>query len=255
MFRVRRSSGRMGRVQSLYTYLVFDFETTGLDPDRDRIIQVGLCIVTDGQVTDRCGWLVNQDVEVPLEARRVHGITAADIRARGLPPRESLARLLDALASAPMCMGHNIHKFDILFLLAESRRLGMNLPGCADFVDTAALFKGWKLNMPRRPDENFETYARRVLGIRAPGLKYSIPACLRELRIQTGSSHLHDAGNDAYVTHLIFEALQRVPSACRNLVSSRGRRSVEAAADEARTTFSTPVDRGAARESPVRELK
>jgi DNA polymerase III epsilon subunit-like protein len=111
-----------------------------------------------------------------------------------------------------MCVGHNIHQFDVLFLLAESRRLGMNPPGCADFIDTAALFKGWKLKMPRRPDENFEAYTRRVLGIRAPGLKYSVPACLRELRIQAGGSQLHDAGSDAYLTHLIFEALRKVLS-------------------------------------------
>lgn len=255
MFQARWSSGRMGEMQSLHTYLVFDFETTGLNPDTHRIIQVGLCIVTDGQVTDRFGWLVNQNAEVPLEARRVHGITTADIRARGLPPRESLARLLDALTSVPVCMGHNVHQFDILFLLAECRRLGLTPPACADFVDTAALFKGWKLNMPRRPEENFETYTRRVLGIHTSGLKYSVPACLQALGIQVDPSHLHDAGNDAYATHLIFEALQRVPSACRNLVSSRVPRAMEAAADELRLTFPTPVEERTARESPGRELK
>ena len=196
------------------SYLVFDFETTGLDPQRDRIIAVGLCGVTGGQVADRRGWLVNQDVQIPPEATGVHGITTADIRAHGLPPRESLARLLAALSTAPACVGHNIHQFDILFLLAESHRLGMPAPDFADFIDTAALFKGWKLNMPRDPAENFETYTRRVLGTRAPGLKYSISVCLQALGIQTGGSRLHDASCDAYLTHLIFEALQKVvPSA------------------------------------------
>jgi len=198
----------------VHSYLVFDLETTGLDPQRDRIIAVGLCVVADGQVADRRGWLVNQDVEVPPDAVRIHGITTADVRARGIPPRDSLVRVFEGMAAAPACVGHNIHQFDILFLLAESRRLGVPAPDVADFIDTAALFKGWKLNMSRRPDENFETYTQRVLGIRAPGLKYSVPACLRELRIQAGGSQLHDAASDAYLTHLIFEALQKVvPSA------------------------------------------
>jgi DNA polymerase III epsilon subunit-like protein len=216
-------------MQILHTYLVFDFETTGLDPDRDRIIQVGLCIVTDRQVTDRLGWLVNQDVEVPLEARRVHGITTADIRAHGLPPRESLARLFDALAAAPVCMGHNIHQFDALFLLAESQRLGLTPPVYSDFVDTAALFKGWKLGLPRGPDEDYATYTRRVLGIRTPGLKYSVPACLQALGVKVDPSHLHDASNDAYATHLIFEALQKVLPAGGESVQSRVRTPPESA--------------------------
>ena len=201
-------------MQNLHTHLVFDFETTGLEPRRDRIIQVGLCHVQDGQVSDRAGWLVNPGVEVPREATAIHGITTNDIRARGIPPRDSLTRLLDTLASAPACMGHNIHRFDVLFLLAECQRFGLMPPSCADFADTAALFKGWKLNMPRKPGESPEAYARRVLGIRTPGLKYSVSACLQALGIQLNSSHLHDAGNDAYATHLIFEALRSIlPSA------------------------------------------
>ena len=194
----------------MHSYVVFDIETTGLDPHRDRIIQVGLCAVTDGQVADRRGWLVNQDIEIPEEARRIHGITTADIRARGIPPHESLCRLFEAMAAAPACVGHNIHQFDILFLLAECRRLAIPAPDFRDHVDTAALFKGWKLNMPRQPDEDFEKYTRRVLGIRAPGLKYSISACLEALGIQADPSQLHDAGGDAFATHMIFQALQRV---------------------------------------------
>lgn len=47
------------------SYLVFDFETTGLSPENDHIIQVGLCEVVDGRVSRQSGWLVNQDVEIP----------------------------------------------------------------------------------------------------------------------------------------------------------------------------------------------
>ena len=251
--RAQRVQGESGIMKSVRSYLVFDFETSGLEPSSDRIIQVGLCRVLDGRVTDRRGWLVNPGIRVPREATAIHGITTGDIKARGIPARESLTHLLEAMKRAPTCIGHNIHRFDVPFLLAESRRLGLSPPACADFVDTAALFKGWKLGMPRRSDENFETYARRVLGIRAPGLKYSVPTCLRELRIQADGSRLHEAATDAYLTHLIFEALQRVPSACRKIVSCPA--SVEAVAGEGRSTFPTPVDRVSDRGPPVGELK
>jgi len=192
------------------SYLVFDVETTGLNPRTDRIIQVGLCKVCDGVATERSGWLVNQEVEVPPEARMVHGITTADIRARGIAPRESLARLFEAVATVPTGVGHNIHQFDILFLVAESRRFGVPVPEFGHFVDTASLFKGWKLNLSRKTGETHKQYTDRVLAIRAPGLKYSLPTCLASLGIQAGETRLHQAGDDAFLTHLIFEALKKV---------------------------------------------
>ena len=113
-----------------------------------------------------------------------------------------------AMENAPACIGHNVHRFDIPFLLAEGRRLGVSPPECHDFIDTAALFKGRRLGMARNPGETPKAYADRVFSIRAPGLKYSIPTCIRDLEIEAGTSKLHDASQDAYVTHLIFQALE-----------------------------------------------
>ena len=191
------------------SYLVFDFETTGLYPDTDRIIQVGLCVVSNGAVVDRFNWLVNQNVEVPREATRIHGISTEDIRTRGIAPHDSVVRILEAMKRAPTCIGHNIHRFDVPFLLAESRRLGVEAPDCGHFIDTAAIFKGRKLGMSENPAESPKAYADRVLSVRAPGLKYSIPTCLAELGIEAGTARLHDASHDAYVTHLIFQSLRR----------------------------------------------
>ena len=73
------------------SYLVFDFETTGLSPENDYIIQVGLCDVTSGAVGRRAGWLVNQPVSIPRAAFAVHGITTGDSRACGVA-RASAAR-------------------------------------------------------------------------------------------------------------------------------------------------------------------
>ena len=197
-------------MQSTRSYLVFDFETSGLSPDTDRIIQVGLCRVSDGEVSGRDGWLVNQDTRIHPEAAAVHGITVGDLKARGIPPPDNLARFLEAVGKAPTCAGHNIHRFDIPFLLAECRRLGVDPPDCTDFIDTAALFKGWKLGLPRKPTETSKAYAHRVLSKRAPGLKYSIPACVRRLGIQASTPRLHEADHDAFLTHVIFQALQKI---------------------------------------------
>ena len=155
--------------------------------------------------TDR--WLVRQDVPIAADARAVHGITPQDLQARGIPPHESLTRLLGVLNQAPACMGHNIHMFDVLFLTAEARRLGVTPPRVDDFVDTAALFKGWKLRIAKGPNETHRSYAERVLSMKTPGLKYSIQTCLAELRIDRNAAKAHDAAGDAYLTHLIYGKL------------------------------------------------
>jgi DNA polymerase-3 subunit epsilon len=192
------------------SYLVFDFETTGLSPESDHIIQVGLCDVVEGRVTRRSGWLVNQNVHVPPGATGVHGITTGDIRDQGVSPEKSLRVLLNTLRKAATCVGHNIHDFDIPFLLTECGRLGMAPPDSRDYVDTAALFKGWKLGMQKEPGENHQDYADRILPMPVRGLRYSVQTCLDEFGIELDASTLHNATHDTHSTHLIFQALQKV---------------------------------------------
>lgn len=196
-------------LKDVRSYLVFDFETTGLDSHRDRIIQVGLCWVTDGQVVERSAWLVRQDTPIHTEAQRKHGITIEALRKDGITPQASLTRLLVAMREASTCVGHNIHLFDLRFLLAECQRMGEREPDSSAFIDTAALFKGWRLGTPY--DSQHEThrdYAMRVLSTRVKGLKYSVETCLDVLTIKADKSGMHDASEDAYLTHLIFEALR-----------------------------------------------
>ena len=192
------------------SYLVFDFETTGLHPGRNRIIQVGVCRVEEGAVIERCGWLVNQGVESEPEALRKHGITLAATRAQGIAPEKSLVRLITMMRAAPTCVGHNIHRFDVDFLLAEAKRLGMGPPKYEDYLDTAAWYKGRKLGLHKAPDERWRQYALRVLSIPVTGLYYSIPTCVKELRIKATEVKMHDASYDAYCTHLILQALCHV---------------------------------------------
>lgn len=195
-------------MKHLTSYLVFDFETSGLDRQRERIIQVGLCSVIDDRVDSTDGWLVNQGVDIDPEAWERHRITKQDTIVRGISPSDSLSRLLGVMQRATVCIGHNIHGFDVPFLRAECARLGASMPACENWIDTAALYKGWMMGWRKDTTESHAAYASRVLETRAPGLKYSIPACLDELQLRVDKSRLHDASADAYATHLIFQALR-----------------------------------------------
>ena len=56
-------------------YTVFDFETTGMSPVRDRPVEIGAVrIETDGSMS-RYTSLINPQMPIPRRAVSVHGIT------------------------------------------------------------------------------------------------------------------------------------------------------------------------------------
>jgi DNA polymerase III epsilon subunit-like protein len=64
---------------SAATFTAIDVETTGLDPDTARIVEIGLVkFSADGTVIDEFATLVNNPGS-PAEARAVHGIEDDDL--------------------------------------------------------------------------------------------------------------------------------------------------------------------------------
>lgn len=105
-------------------FAIIDVETTGLSPQRDRIIELALIRVDDsGEVIDH--WSTRLDPEGPVGATHIHGITQADVD--GQPRfRELAASLASHLAGIPV-VAHNA-PFDLAFLRAEFRRAGWDIP-------------------------------------------------------------------------------------------------------------------------------
>lgn len=59
---------------------ILDVETTGLSPAMgDHIVEIDLVIYRGGQEIDRLSRLVNPDQPIPMDARRVHGISDRDV--------------------------------------------------------------------------------------------------------------------------------------------------------------------------------
>lgn len=97
-------------------FAVVDFETTGRDPEVDRVIEVGIVCFEQGAPTIREGLLVNPGIVVPEEARAVHGITDEELE--GAPPfRAVLPRVLELL-KGKLPVAYNAD-FDRLFLRRE----------------------------------------------------------------------------------------------------------------------------------------
>ena len=112
---------------------MIDTETTGLDPQSDRIIDIGAVrLDEDLAVTDRFTTLVDPGRPIPLFVARLTGISDADVA--GAPRvAEALAGLREFAGDATL-VGHNA-SFDREHLAAAARRSGTP-PLAAAWFDT-----------------------------------------------------------------------------------------------------------------------
>lgn len=108
--------------------VVIDVETTGLSPDEgDRIVEVAALRLDDaGRDRGSLATLINAGGGA-VEATFVHGITAEHLV--GAPRFEQVAAALGALADGAIFVGH-YPWFDLRFLDAELRRMGLGMPAC-----------------------------------------------------------------------------------------------------------------------------
>lgn len=118
--------------------VIFDTETTGLDPKTgDRMVEIG-CIEMVGRVETGRSFhaYFNPDRDMPPEAERVHGLSAAFL---AIKPRfaESAEELLAFLGDAPL-VAHNAG-FDFGFLNNELELAGRTPISLDRMVDTVAI--------------------------------------------------------------------------------------------------------------------
>lgn len=122
----------------LDAFVGFDVETTGTDPDQDRIIQIGAVRVEGGRPVARWSALVDPGRPVPPFVRRLTGIT--DEMLAGRPSLDQLLPgFLDFVGACPL-VAHNA-PFDRGFLAAGLRRAGLRapLPPAYDSLELARL--------------------------------------------------------------------------------------------------------------------
>jgi len=106
--------------------LVFlDLETTGLDPETDRIVEIGLVKVHPDARRERLCERVNPEREIPENASRVHGIRTEDVCGLFGKPRlrERISDLIAFIGDSDLA-GFNSLAFDTPLWLEECTRCG-----------------------------------------------------------------------------------------------------------------------------------
>ena len=163
--------------------IVFDTETTGLDPvSGDRIVEFGCIEMVNRVPTGRTFHAYfNPDRTMPPGAEAVHGLSDAFLADK---PRfhESVEQLLEFLADSPL-VAHNA-SFDFGFLNAELAICGLGPVSEARMVDTLAIAKR-----------------------RHPGAKHSLDALCTRYGIDRSHRTKHGALLDAELLAQVYVEL------------------------------------------------
>jgi DNA polymerase-3 subunit epsilon/ATP-dependent DNA helicase DinG len=96
-------------------YVALDLETTGLDPDRDRVIEVGAVAFTTGGVVATLDRLADPGRTVPDAVLKLTGIAPADLA--GAPSPEAALGTLAEFMRGRQPVGHGA-RLDVDFLAA-----------------------------------------------------------------------------------------------------------------------------------------
>lgn len=120
-------------------YIAIDFETTGLNPKTDRIIEIGAVLFENGKPCETFSTLVNPGIAIPARITEITNITNGMVMTA---PSESsaISQLVDfmgvALYGRTVLCAHNAD-FDMKFLCETLIRHGYS--GTIDSVDTLTI--------------------------------------------------------------------------------------------------------------------
>ena len=103
----------------------FDLETTGVDPSRDRIVEISMIKISpDGEEVVKTRRL-NPEMPIPPEATAVHGIKDEDVQ--DCPTFARIARSLAEFLEGCDFGGFNSNRFDLPVLVEEFLRVGIDV--------------------------------------------------------------------------------------------------------------------------------
>lgn len=220
--------------QSTETFFWHDYETTGIDPARDRPLQfAGIRTDADFNIIDEPVMLYcrpSEDVLPHPQACLVTGITPQTALREGVTEAEFIARVHAELSRPGTCgVGYNSIRFD-----DEITRYTLY----RNFYDPYA--REWQNGCSRWDiiDMLRLTRALRPDGIQWPEYEDGRPSMrLEDLTRANGIDHgnAHDALSDVYATLAVAKLVkERQPKLFEYVLRNRGKRAIQALLDVAR---------------------
>jgi len=121
------------------TFVVFDTETTGFSPTKDRILECGAVKCRNGKIIEEKTWLINPEREIHYWAQQAHGITQEELTNQ--PTFKAFYPEFRDFIRGSVLVAHNA-RFDVSFMSEEIKRADFPIPRNR-IIDSLKLFRKW----------------------------------------------------------------------------------------------------------------
>ena len=168
-------------------YIVYDTETTGLDPKKDQILSIGAVKIKGNKILmeEKFDLYLKPEGEVGAESIKIHGIRNIDLQ-HGLPPKIAITQFLEFIGSRPL-VGYYL-EFDIAMINKYIKPwLGIKLPN--QQIEVSGIYH----------DKKIKAIPDGIIDLRFDSI-------MRELNLPIFGKH--DAINDAIMTALMYITLK-----------------------------------------------
>lgn len=115
----------MAQLQLQRSIAFFDLETTGVDPAKDRIVEIAVVKLNPDGTREKWVKRLNPEMPIPAESSAIHGIYNEDVV--GEPTFKEIAHELKQFLNNCDLGGYNSNKFDIPALVEAFLRAGVTI--------------------------------------------------------------------------------------------------------------------------------
>ncbi len=164
------------------TIVVFDLETTGLNPENCEITEIGAVKIINGQIKERFASFVKPKGEIPEEVTRLTGITNEMVE--HAPKVEDVIADFYDYTRGCVISGHNVIGFDMNFIKKAGLKCGLKFDNT--LIDTLIIARQSQLRVPN----------------------YKLGTLVNALGLTLNDAHR--AYNDAYATAQVLLELSKI---------------------------------------------
>ncbi len=137
----------------------FDLETTGVNVNSDRIVEICVLKVSPDGSEETKTWLVNPERPIPQETTDIHGISDDDVKDK--PTFKELAKTIAKMIEGCDMAGFNSNRFDVPLLAEEFLRADVDIDmKKRKFIDVQTIFHK---NEPRTLVAAYKFYCEQEL--------------------------------------------------------------------------------------------
>lgn len=123
------------------TFVCLDCETTGLDPQKDKIIEVAVAVFNFDTILESFETLIDPKQEIPEDSIKIHHITQDMVE--GKPLIKEVLPEITRLIGDHYIVGHGV-QFDLDILEHAAKNVGMSFPYKAkNIMDTLRLARAY----------------------------------------------------------------------------------------------------------------